>query len=40
MDVPVPAPMKLVVEPVVAYEFERLVEKYIANLIKTFGGEV
>jgi hypothetical protein len=28
------------VEPLVASEFEGLVEKYIDNLIKTFGGEV
>jgi len=40
VDVPVPGLMKMVVEPVVAGEFEKLVEKYIANLIKTFGGEV
>ncbi len=40
VDVPVPALMKLVVEPIVAAEFEKLVEKYIANLVKTFGGEV
>ena len=40
VDVPMPALMKLVVEPVVASEFERLVEKYIANLIRTFGGEI
>jgi carbon monoxide dehydrogenase subunit G len=40
VDVPVPALMKLVVEPVVAGEFEKLVEKYIANLVKSFGGEV
>lgn len=40
VDVPVPGLMKLVVEPVVTAEFEGLVEKYIANLIKTFGGEV
>jgi carbon monoxide dehydrogenase subunit G len=40
VDVPVPALMKLVVEPIVASEFEKLVEKYIANLVKTFGGEV
>ena len=32
--------MKMVVEPVVAGEFEKLVEKYIDNLIKVFGGEV
>ena len=40
VDVPVPGLMKMVVEPIVASEFEGLVEKYIANLIKTFGGEV
>lgn len=40
VDVPMPGLMKMVVEPIVASEFEKLVEKYIANLIKTFGGEV
>jgi hypothetical protein len=40
VDVPVPGLMKMVVEPVVASEFEKLVEKYIANLVKAFGGEV
>jgi carbon monoxide dehydrogenase subunit G len=40
VDVPVPGLMKMVVEPIVASEFEKLVDKYIANLIKTFGGEV
>ncbi|NNU42274.1 SRPBCC family protein [Ramlibacter montanisoli] len=40
VDVPVPGLMKMVVEPIVASEFEKLVEKYIANLVKTFGGEV
>lgn len=39
VDVALPALMKMVVEPVVASEFEKLVEKYIDNLIKTFGGE-
>ena len=38
--VPLPALMKMVVKPVVEGEFEKLVEKYIANLIKRFGGEV
>jgi carbon monoxide dehydrogenase subunit G len=38
--VPVPALMKVVVEPLVTSEFEKLVEKYIANLVKAFGGEV
>jgi len=28
-----------VVAPVVETEFEKLVDKYIANLIKEFGGE-
>jgi carbon monoxide dehydrogenase subunit G len=40
MELPLPALMKMVVEPVVRSEFEKLVEKYIANLVKTFGGEV
>jgi hypothetical protein len=39
VDVPLPGLMKMVVEPVVASEFEKLVEKYIANLVKRFGGE-
>jgi len=30
----------MVVVPVVKGEFEKLVEKYIDNLIKKFGGEV
>jgi len=37
---PLPGLMKMVVAPVVEGEFEKLVEKYIANLIKKFGGEV
>ena len=36
---PLPGLMKMVVAPVVESEFEKLVEKYIANLIKRFGGE-
>lgn len=40
VDVPLPALMKMVVAPVVSNEFEKLVEKYIDNLIKKFGGEV
>ena len=40
VDVPVPGLMKMVVEPIVASEFEKLVDKYLANLIKRFGGEV
>ena len=30
----------MVVAPIVKGEFEKLVEKYIDNLIKRFGGEV
>ncbi len=37
---PLPGLMKMVVGPVVEGEFEKLVEKYIANLVKRFGGEV
>jgi carbon monoxide dehydrogenase subunit G len=37
---PFPGLMKMVVQPVVEGEFEKLVDKYIANLIKRFGGEV
>lgn len=40
VDVPLPGLMKMVVAPVVEGEFEKLVDKYIANLIKRFGGEV
>ena len=40
VDVPLPGLMKMVVVPVVRGEFEKLVEKYIDNLIKKFGGEV
>jgi hypothetical protein len=32
--------MKMIVVPVVQGEFEKLVEKYIDNLIARFGGEV
>jgi carbon monoxide dehydrogenase subunit G len=39
VDVPLPGLMKVVVGPVVKGEFEKLVEKYIDNLIKRFGGE-
>ena len=35
-----PGLMKMVVGPIVKSEFEKLVDKYIANLIKQFGGEV
>ena len=40
VDVPLPGLMKMVVVPVVQSEFEKLVDKYIANLVKKFGGEV
>ncbi len=40
VQVPLPALMKMVVAPVVKGEFEKLVEKYIDNLIKKFGGEI
>lgn len=39
-EVPLPALMKMVVVPVVQAEFEKLVETYIDNLIREFGGEV
>jgi carbon monoxide dehydrogenase subunit G len=39
VDVPLPGLMKMVVAPVVKGEFEKLVEQYIDNLIKRFGGE-
>jgi carbon monoxide dehydrogenase subunit G len=39
VEVPLPGLMKVVVVPVVRGEFEKLVEKYIDNLIKHFGGE-
>lgn len=38
--VPLPALMKVVIQPVVQAEFEKLVEQYIDNLIREFGGEV
>ncbi len=40
VEVPLPALMKMVVAPVVESEFEKLVDKYVDNLVKTFGGEV
>ena len=40
VDVPLPGLMKMVVVPLVKGEFEKLVEKYIDNLIQRFGGEV
>jgi len=39
IEVPLPGLMKMVVAPIVEGEFEKLVEKYIDNLITRFGGE-
>ena len=38
MQIPLPALMQPVVAPVVRAEFEKLVETYIANLTRRFGG--
>ena len=38
MEIPLPALMQSVVAPVVRGEFEKLVETYIANLTRHFGG--
>lgn len=40
ISVPLPGLMKMVVAPVVEGEFEKLVETYLANLARRFGGEV
>lgn len=40
LSLPLPGLMKMVVAPVVEAEFEKMVEKYIDNLTKRFGGEV
>ena len=40
MEIPLPSLMKMVVAPIVTGEFEKMVEKYIDNLTKKFGGEV
>jgi carbon monoxide dehydrogenase subunit G len=40
LTVPLPEMMKMMVAPMAENEFERLVDKYVANLIKRFGGEV
>ena len=39
LSIPLPGLMKMVVAPVVEAEFEKMVEQYIANLTKHFGGE-
>ena len=38
--IPLPGLMKMVVAPIVESEFEKMTDKYIANLTKKFGGEV
>ena len=40
INLPFPGLMKVVVQPIVEGEFEKLVDKYIDNLIKRFGGEI
>jgi carbon monoxide dehydrogenase subunit G len=40
LTLPLPGLMKMVVAPVVEAEFEKMVEQYIDNLTKHFGGEV
>ena len=40
LNLPLPALVKPVIGPVVAAEFERLVEEYIDNLIAELGGEL
>jgi carbon monoxide dehydrogenase subunit G len=39
LEIPLPSLMKMVVAPIVTSEFEKMVEKYIDNLTKKFGGE-
>ena len=39
LEIPLPSLMKMVVTPIVTGEFEKMVEKYIDNLTKKFGGE-
>jgi carbon monoxide dehydrogenase subunit G len=39
LEIPLPSLMKMVVSPIVEAEFEKMVEKYISNLTKHFGGE-
>ena len=39
LTLPLPGLMKMVVGPVVEAEFEKMIEQYIANLTKKFGGE-
>jgi carbon monoxide dehydrogenase subunit G len=39
LTLPLPGLMKMVIAPVVEAEFEKMVEKYIDNLTRHFGGE-
>lgn len=39
LTIPLPGLMKMVVAPVVQGEFEKMIEQYIDNLTKRFGGE-
>ncbi len=39
LTLPLPGLMKMVISPVVEKEFEKMVEQYITNLTKRFGGE-
>lgn len=39
LEVPLPSMMKTVVAPIVTSEFKKMVEKYVNNLTKKFGGE-
>jgi carbon monoxide dehydrogenase subunit G len=39
LTLPLPGLMKMVVGPVVESEFEKMIEQYIDNLTKHFGGE-
>jgi hypothetical protein len=39
LTIPLPGLMKMVAAPVVEAEFEKMVEKYIDNLTRHFGGE-
>lgn len=40
LTLPLPGLMKKMIAPVVEGEFEKLVEQYIDNLTRNFGGEV
>ena len=40
INLPLPGLLKMVVQPMVESEFEKLVDKYIDNLVERFGGEV